>query len=158
MRPSEILGRAGNYRFIFDQVWDRLWPLLSRAHSEAEVIAAFQQGASPYDGQFLPWIGELALRVLREPKFPKRRSAQVDFFADSFAAVGVVTPRRSRDICTQGRAKERLAQRAHHIIRYEYYVECSCGYKGHSWEHACPDCGAKIVFDVGLAPISAFMQ
>src|SRR5260370_7767531 len=92
MGPSEILGRAGNYRFIFDQVWDRLWPLLSRAHSEAEVIAAFQQGASPYDGQFLPWIGELALRVLREPKFPKRRSAPIHLFPHSFAPADPVTP------------------------------------------------------------------
>src|SRR5260370_28256386 len=98
MRPSEILGRAGNYRFIFDQVWDRLWPLLSRAHSEAEVIAAFQQGASPDDGLFLPWIGELALRLLREPQFPNRRSARVDFFPDSFAAAGLVTPPRYPDL------------------------------------------------------------
>src|SRR5260370_23263028 len=109
MRPSEILGRAGSYRFIFDQVWDRLWPLLSRAHSEAEVIAAFQQGASPYDGQFLPWIGELALRVLREPKFQKRRSAEVYFFADLFASVGVVTPRRPRDCSTHRREKKKVA-------------------------------------------------
>lgn len=158
VRPSEIFGRADNYRFIFDQVWDRLWSLISRAQSETEVVAAFRQGASPYDGQFLPWVGELALRILREPKFPKRRSAQVAFFADSCAAVGEVTPRRSRDICAQERAKEKLVQRAHHIVSYEFYVECSCGYKGHSQEHACPDCGAKIVLDVDLTPVSALMR
>src|SRR5579859_7973148 len=107
VRPSEIFGRAGNYRFIFDQVWDRLWPLLSVVQTEAEVIEAFQQGASPYHAQFVPWVGELALRVLREPKFTNRRSAQVDFFADSLAAVGDVTPRRSRDICAQERAREK---------------------------------------------------
>jgi hypothetical protein len=156
--PSETYGRAGNYRFIFDQVWDRLWPLLSEAQSESEVIAAFQQGASPYDRQFLPWIGQLALRVLREPKFPKRRSAQVDFFADSLAAIGDVTPRRSRDICAQERSKEKAAQRADHIIRYEFFVECSCGYKGQSRDHACPDCGAKIVFNVDFAPGSVSME
>jgi hypothetical protein len=157
MRPSEILGRAHNYQFIFDQVWDRLWPLLAESQSEAEVIAAFQGAASPYDGQFLPWIGKLALQVLREPKFPKRRSAQIDFFAESLAAVGVVTPRRSRDICAQERVKEKLAQLAHHIIRYEFYVECSCGYKGQSRDHGCPDCEAKIVFESDFTPISAFM-
>lgn len=158
VRPSEVFGRASNYQFIFDQVWERLWPLLSQAQSEAEVLEAFQKGAIPYDGQFLPWIGKLALQVLREPKFPKRRSAQIDFFAESLAAVGVVTPRRSRDICAQERAKERLAQLAHHIIRYEFYIECSCGYKGQSRDHACPDCAAKIVFEWDSSPISAFMR
>lgn len=157
MRPSEIFGRAGNFQFIFNQVWERLWPLLSHAQSEAEVIGAFQKGASPYDGQFLPWVGKLAFQVLREPKFPKRRSAQIDFFAESLAAVGVVTPRRSRDICAQERAKERRAQLAHHIIRYEFFIECSCSYKGQSHDHACPDCGAKIVFETDSIPISAFM-
>jgi hypothetical protein len=157
MRPSEIFGRARHYQFIFDQVWDRFWPLLSEAQSEEAVIEAFQKGASPYDGQFVPWGGKLALEVLREPKFPKRRSAQVDFFAESLAAIGVVTPRRSRDICAQERAKERVAKLAHRIIRYEFYVECSCGYKGQSRDHACPDCGAKIVFETDSLPISAFM-
>jgi hypothetical protein len=157
VRPSEVFGRASNYQFIFNQVWDRFWPLLSKAQSEAEVTEAFQKGATPYDGQFLPWVGKLALQVLSEPKFPKRRLAQIDFFAESLAAVGVVTPRRSRDICAQERAKEKLAQLAHHIVRYEFYVECSCGYKGQSRDHACSDCGAKIVFERDSIPISAFI-
>jgi hypothetical protein len=155
MRASEILGRSGNYRFIFDQVWDRLWPLLSKAQSEGEVIEAFQQGASPYDGQFLPWVAGLALQVLRESRFPKRRAAQVGFFADSLAGVGVVTPRRSRDICAQ--EKERK-ERAHHIISYEFWIECSCGYKGRSQDHACVRCGTKIVFDFDPAPLSVFTE
>jgi len=42
MRPSEIAGRAANNRWILNQVWDRLWPLLSEAQNEEDVIKAFQ--------------------------------------------------------------------------------------------------------------------
>ena len=40
-------------------------------------------------------------------------------------------------------------EHAHQIIRYEFYVECSCGYKGHSRNHACRKCGAQIDFGFG---------
>jgi len=48
IRPSEVMGRAGNYRLIFEQVWDRLWPLLSVAKTEEEVGKAFQKGGNPH--------------------------------------------------------------------------------------------------------------
>lgn len=147
VRPSEISGRAENYRMIFDQVWDRLWPQLSRAQSPADVVNALQDGAKPYDREFIPWA-ELMLGVLKEKKFPKRREAQINFVADSLAGFGRVTPRRSRDICDQERA---IKKRADKIIRYEFYIECSCGYKGRSHDHGCPKCGAKIIFE--WAPI-----
>ncbi len=150
MRASEIRGRADNYRWILDRVWDRLWPLLSRAQSEAEVITAFQEGASPYDREFVPALATLALSVLQEPRFPRRREPQINFVADSLADVGVVAPRRSRDICERHRADEK---RAHHIVRYEFWIECSCGYKGRSWHHACRKCGATIPF-----PASSLFQ
>jgi hypothetical protein len=134
VRPSQIAGRADNNRWILNQVWDRLWPRLSRAKNEEDVIKAFQEGASPY-----------------EPKIPKRRKSRINFLADSLAGVDCVTPRRSRDICDQERAR---AKRTHHIICYEYYVECSCGHKGRSRNHACPKCGAKIFF--GFDPIFNF--
>jgi hypothetical protein len=51
--------------------------------------------------------------------------------------------RRSRDICQEERTKEK---RAHRILRYEFYVECSCGFKGRSQNHACQKCGAEIDF------------
>lgn len=147
---SEVYGRAENWRGILDQVWERLWPLLTNAQSEAEVTKAFQDGARPYDRDFVPGLSGLALRVLRESTLPKRRKPLQRFLADSLAGVGVVTPRRSRDICAQERAKKAESAKAPHILRYEFYVECSCGYKGHSKNHACPKCGAKIVFPVTL--------
>lgn len=143
MRRSEIRGRADNFRFIFGQVWDRLWPRLLRATTDQGVIDSFLECATPYAQEFVPALANLIFRVLRDPKFPKRREAQINFFADSLAALGYVAPRSSRDICQKERTKEK---RAHHILRYEFYVECSCGLKGRSRDHACPKCGAEIEF------------
>jgi hypothetical protein len=146
MRPSEIVGRAANNRWILNQVWASLWPLLSEAQNEEDVMKAFQEGASPYDRGFIPFLAGLVIKVMNEPKFPKRRQPRINFLADSLAGAGCVAPRRSRDICEQERAK---AKRAHHIICYEFYVKCSCGYQGHSRNHACAKCGAGIVFGFG---------
>jgi len=150
VRASEIQGRANNYKFIFNQVWDRLWPLLSGAQSEGGVTSAFQEGASPYTQNFMPALSALVLTVLNDPQFPKRRDAQIKFMADSLAGVGLISPRRSRDICSEERAKQK---RAHHIIRYEFHIECSCGYKGNSRDHACPKCGTRISFASGFYSI-----
>jgi hypothetical protein len=141
VRPTEIVGRADNNRWILGQVWERLWPLLSKAASEEEVTRAFQEGAGPYVTQFVPAFSSLISEVLREKTFPQRRKPQINFLADSVAGLGIVTARRSRDVCAAERAR---AKREHHILRYEYYVECSCGYKGPSKDHACRTCGAKI--------------
>lgn len=143
MLPSEIRGRADNFRWILAQVWDRLWPLLSNAQSDQAVIDSFLAGANPYAQEFVPSLANLIFRVLRERKFPKRGKAQINFLADSIAGLGYVAPRSSRDICEQERTKEK---RANHIMRYEFYVECSCGFKGRSRNHACRKCGTKIDF------------
>jgi hypothetical protein len=137
---TETIGRAGNYRWILDQVWDRVWPTLSTAQTAEDVISAFRE-ARPYEKEFMPDRASIILQVLRERGFPKRRKAMVNFLADSLAGLERVTPRRSRDICAKERAK---TARSHHIIRYEFYVECSCGYKGYSRDHACAECGAVI--------------
>ena len=142
VRVNEIVGHAGNNRFIFGQVWDQLWPLLSKAENEEDVEKAFQEGASNYCNRTDVWSSSLVLRVLRDPKFPKRREAQIRFMAESLAGLDSATPRYSRDICAKERAQ---AKHAHHILRYEFHIECSCGFKGRSRDHACPKCGAKIL-------------
>lgn len=148
IRPAEVYGRAEHWRGVLDQVWDRLWPLLSKAQSEDEITRAFQEGANPYYSYFAPGLSALTLQVLREPTLPKRRTPLQRFLADSLAGVGVVTPRRSRDICAKERTIRAIRESAHRILRYEFYVECSCGYEGHSKDHACPKCGAEIFFPV----------
>ncbi len=143
VRPSTILGRAENCRSVLDQAWSRLWPRLSEARTDQDVIDAFLEGAGPYAQDFVPNFANLILKVLREPKFPTRREPQIKFMADSLAGLGVVAPRSSRDICQKERIRRK---RAHYILRFEVYVECSCGFKGRSQNHACRKCGTKIDF------------
>jgi len=147
VRPIEVLGRAENFQVILGQVWDRLWPLLSRVQSEDDVTKAFQEGARPYDREFVPVLSQLLIGVLKEATFPQRAKSMQRFIADSAAALGAVTARRSRDICAQ----ERLAKkRAHRILRWEFFIECSCGYQGQSRNHGCPACGTNIEFPPSL--------
>jgi hypothetical protein len=137
---SAVRGRADNYRGLLENVWDPLWPLLSRAQTEDDVLRAFRE-AYPGEYEFMPRLAPLILSVLKERTFPRRRTAQIKFMADSLAGLGIVSARRSRDICAEDRA---MAKRANHILRCEYYVECSCGYNGPSHDHACRWCGANI--------------
>jgi hypothetical protein len=148
VRASEIAGRAYNHRLIFTQNWERMREPLLKAQDEKAVIQAFDP---PYAGEFEA-IAPLILRVLRDPDFPKiKQEAQINFLADSLAGRGWVSPRRSRDICEQERAREK---RTHHIISYEYWITCSCGYKGKSKDHACPRCGAEITLHVVDSPFN----
>jgi hypothetical protein len=145
--PSAIEGRAHNYTGILDHVWDELWIPLSAADTEESVVSAFQS-AIPNETEFSR-SAALILGVLKERHFPKRRKARIRFLADSIAGLGAVTPRRSRDICAEERAREKRTER---ILRFEFYIECSCRYKGPSLHHACPKCHAPIPLDEGLFP------
>ena len=141
IRSSEVTGRAYNYRLIFSQTWELLTENLMRAKTEEDVVQAFEPTA--YKGEF-EHIAQLILTVLKDPLFPKKsKQARINFLADSLAARGVVTPRTSRDICGKARAREQ-AKSQFKIVRKEFYVECSCGYKGPARNNACRKCGAEI--------------
>ena len=62
----------------------------------------------------MPSLAGLVIKVLQERKFPKRQEAQINFLADSLAALGRVRPRRSRDICGEERAE---AAPSHNFLR-----------------------------------------
>jgi len=144
--PADRVARRANYiASNLKRVWSTLAPLLLPARTVADVGEALTRGAKPYVGDFIsPGWYELVLRVLQEPKFPKTEAAQIKFLATSIAGWGEISARRSRDIAQLER-KKRRAQ--HRILRYEFYVECSCGYKGPSMNHACPECAAPIEWD-----------
>jgi hypothetical protein len=137
--PSAVWDRARNYRGIFAHVWHELWPLLVNPKGEADVVNAFQS-AIPGGTEF-PRQAALIFKVLQERNFPKREQSRINFLADSIAGQGIVTPRRSRDICAKERKREK---HTHHITRCEFYVECSCGYRGPSRDKACRRCHARI--------------
>jgi len=133
--PSEIVGRADNYRGIFSSIWDTVGKQLLQANSKEDVIKAFELEAH-YKSEFSALVG-LTLKVVREKKFPKTREAQINFLADSLAGREWISPRRSRDICEAERKKPK-----NYIIRQDFYIECSCGYEGPAYRKACPKCGA----------------
>jgi hypothetical protein len=143
--PRVVRGRADNRRVILANVWSRLWPAFEQVKTEADVSAALEL-ASPYHEEFRTEAQRI-FNILKDPKFPKTRQGRINFLADSSAGLGRVSSRRSRDICAAERA---AARKKGQIIHYEYYIECSCGFKGHSMGHACPLCKAAILFPIGL--------
>ncbi len=54
MRPSEVCGRALDYRTILGQVWDKLGEPLLKTTSDAEVAQAFEAYAPQYAREFVP--------------------------------------------------------------------------------------------------------
>jgi len=145
IRPAEVFGRAENYRMMLTEVWSKLRdPLLAAgAVTEEDVTKAFETHAQPYAQNFVPRLAPYISEVIHERKFPTRLKAQVHFLADSLAGRPNVAPRRSRDICSEERAKK-SAKSPHKILRKEFYIECSCGYKGPARNDACRKCGAAI--------------
>jgi hypothetical protein len=142
--PPTVIGRSDSYRKTLQEIWDSIWPSLSGAQSAEDVTRALES-APPYGRGFAPFSSAI-LGVLKEKRFPNRRKSRINFIADSIAGIPNVSPRRSRDICLEERAKKDSTR----ILRYEYYVECSCGYEGHSKNHACPNCGAEIPFPMNV--------
>jgi len=137
MRPSEVYGRALNYRTIFGQVWDKLGEPLLNTTSEAEVAQSFEAYAPQYAYEFVPLLVRLIFEIVHHPKFPKRREPQINYLADSLAALGWVRPKRSREIVAHEVAKER-AKLKHRVVRREFYIECTCGYQGPAYKGKCP--------------------
>jgi hypothetical protein len=146
--PTAVAGRALNYRDSLPRIWNELEGPLLAAKGPEDVVKAFEV-ALPGSNEFLP-LAPLIFKVINDRQFPKTRKPRIKFLAESIAGLGLVTPRRSRDICAEERAAKEEAEKSPYIMRYEYYVECSCGYRGHSENHACRKCGAKIVFPVDL--------
>lgn len=139
--PSLVWNRGEHYRALLEQYWDVVGEALLGAKRAEDVVRTFEQTPEYVRKDFSTDLAPLILEVLREPTFPtQQRGAQIKFLAYSLAARGVVSPRRSRDICAQQRRKPR-----HYIIRQDSYIECTCGYKGHAVHGACRKCGTDIV-------------
>lgn len=138
--PGLVRSCADNYRISFERGWHSLEEPLLAARTEQEVADVLRVADIGYQHE-ISLLAPLIFQITRDPKFPQRKKARINFLADSVAGGGVVTPRRSRDICAEERARD--ADR-HHIIRFEYWIQCSCGYEGHSENHACRKCGAVL--------------
>jgi hypothetical protein len=88
------------------------------------------------------------LGILRDKKWPKQRDEQITFLADALSGFHLA-PRTAHELCERERKKSEVAEtrRAGNQIRQAvpvFDVECSCGYRGHSVNGACPACGALV--------------
>jgi len=138
-----VTGRAYNYGIQLQQAWPRLEAPLLAAKTVEEVRAAFESYGQPYANSFVPELAEDILVLTRHRRFPKRAEGQIHFLADSLGGRPNLSLRTSRDTCERERARLRRKSR-HRIIRHEFYVECSCGYKGPARDNACRKCSAVI--------------
>ena len=149
---TEVFNKSEHLKAILQGrgVWEAMYPRLRRAKTKKDVLRVFvrlrQIGVYVDDvHELFPARAALIAAVIHDPAFPTtRKDRQITFLADSLAGGTRVSPRRSRDIC----AAERLRRaQAHCIIRREFYVECSCGYKGPALNDACRKCQAPIILD-----------
>lgn len=138
IRRSEVLNRAFDFQQVFESFVDAInWESLRSAESDQDLNKAFAK-IHPFalKNRIRPRYS-LILEIVQESKFPKRSTdAQIKFLADSLGADGVISPRRSRNICAEERKKQ-----AHKVIRREFYIECTCGYKGPALDGGCRKCG-----------------
>jgi hypothetical protein len=141
--PQLVLGTADVFRAQFAYAWPTLGRQLLDAKSSVETWEIVKSGKGIINNMDFLFSERIFQIIQEDDRFPKVRSkAQIDFLADSLAASGLVTPRRSREICAQERAKVR-----HVIVRREYYIECTCGYKGPARDGACDKCGTRELSD-----------
>ena len=140
---EKIRNRADYYRTAFARVWEIAGNSLSRAKTKddvAEALFGLRHGGLQVEARLVMDLAPHILRALGDPDFPKQPRARTNFLADSVAAHGLVSARRSRDIC----GSERSRDKRHSILRVEFYIECSCGYEGPSQNRKCPECGAPL--------------
>jgi hypothetical protein len=144
VRVSEICNRAYDFKLMLESDRKRIdWPRLLQASSEQDLRDVLKETHDRARERVL-YKPELFLATLKDKKFPKRdRDAQEQFIADSLAAEGRVSIRRSRDIVQRDRSARKKRGK---ILRREFYIECSCGYEGPARHDACPDCAAEVSF------------
>ena len=140
---SWVIGRAGKFRIQLNQLWPRLEAPLLASRKEQDIANAFENYGQPFTSYYAPGLLADTLALITDPKFPKRREQRINFLADSLGGRPDVALRTSRDICEKERADQHRRS-PHRILRHEYYVECSCGYKGPARNNACRKCGAEI--------------
>ncbi len=144
MRVSEICNRAYDFRLILEANRKRIdWARLLASSSEQDLSDVLKEAHNRARERLL-YKPELLLTTLKDKKFPKQnRDAQEQFIADSLAAEGLVSIRRSRDIVQRDRSARKKRGK---ILRREFYIECSCGYRGPALNDTCPECGAEVSY------------
>ena len=141
--PETVVENAEYVLAVVTSSKDRIeWDKLETARTEAEAEFAIARVPPFYRvvlGQRLAAI----LNWVREGKFPKNNlEKKMRHLADSIAGDVLLSPRRSRDVCYEYR-KRPARERVGMLLRREFYVECTCGYRGQSDRGACARCGTR---------------
>jgi hypothetical protein len=137
-----VTGRASNYEWALNEVWEELeGPLLSSKTAD-EVTDAFKRFAEPCARDFVPRLSSDILSLLSDPDFPQRALPRTRFLARSLGGRPNLSFRTSRDICEEADQVEKRKS-PHRILRREFYIECSCGYRGPALNDGCRECGAQ---------------
>lgn len=140
IEPQVALENADAFRTQFAYAWSELGEKLLAASGPVELWEVVKSGRGVISNtDYL--FSERMFQIIHDRDFPRVRSkAQIRFLADSLGACGLVTPRRSREICAEERGKVE-----HQILRREFYIECSCGYQGPALDGGCRKCGTSML-------------
>lgn len=135
--PEEVLGTAEHFRTVLGHcgVWAQVADALWRAKTEADVLGAFSAVPGHYAEHFtIGTMPKLLLTTLRDRDFPKVRvDAQIAFVADSLAATGDVSPRRSRQVCREERKKRDADPERYHAESEDRRRRMIFGDEGAAW-------------------------
>jgi hypothetical protein len=142
LSPYTVTGRAVNYERELNEVWERLETPLLNSKTADEVTEAFKKFAKFCAEDFVPGLSADILFLLNHSDFPQRQLPRTRFLARSLGGRPNLSFRRSRDICEAADKKEKQKS-PHRILRREFYVECSCGYRGPAFNNGCWKCGAQ---------------
>lgn len=143
MLPRDtVTGHASNYEWALNEVWEGLQGPLLNSKTSDEVTEAFKTFAGSCAGDFVPGLSSDILELLNDPDFPQRALPRTRFLARSLGGRPTLSFRRSRDICEDADREEKRKS-PHRILRREFYVECSCGYRGPALNDGCRKCGAQ---------------
>jgi hypothetical protein len=97
-------------------------------------------------------IRERILQAVRDPQFRRKKSpwAKINFIADSVGCLDTPSLRYSRNLVQEERKRERLR-----IVSCEFYIRCSCGYKGPTESGSCPECKSGVTLDKLPEPLNS---
>jgi hypothetical protein len=137
--PEEVLEHAEFMLKVVASLKDEIaWDKLEAARTEAEAESAITK-VPPFYREILKDRFAAILTWVREGKFPRKSlKRKMHHFADSIAADVFLSPRRSRDICSEERKR---VQNATMLLCREFYIECTCGYRGPARRGGCRRCG-----------------
>jgi hypothetical protein len=141
-----IFGWAGTYATAFQYAPEKFWEMVESLRGiQKSILNKNKLTLGRNALKEVTWKSELPnpipdyfvsafIDAVRAKTFPKGREARARFLGNSLGAVGTVSPRRSRDICGQERAKTKRATR-----QPEFYINC-CGKKRWTVGQVCPEC------------------